>query len=101
MPLEVRQSPAARADLLDIWHYIAADNEPAADKLLRRIAHILEMLAHQPHAGRSRPELNVPELRSFAVGNYTVFYRAEAETVLIVRVLQGHRDIEAEFDEAP
>ncbi len=101
MPLEVELSPAAKADLLDIWHYIAADNEPAADKLLRRIAHILEMLAHQPHAGRSRPELNVPELRSFAVGNYTVFYRAEAETVLIVRVLQGHRDIEAEFDEAP
>ncbi|HEV7327750.1 MAG TPA: type II toxin-antitoxin system RelE/ParE family toxin [Bosea sp. (in: a-proteobacteria)] len=100
MPLKVRLSPAAKTDLLDIWHYIAADNEPAADKLLGRIARVFEMLAHQPHAGRARPELNVPELRSFAVGNYAAFYRPEAETILIVRVLQDHRDIEAEFDQA-
>lgn len=98
MQRSVNQTPRARADLLDIWNYIAPDNEAAADRLLERIGRVFDMLAHQPHAGRGRPELGVTDLRSFPVGNYVVFYLPEAEAVTIVRVLEGHRDIEAEFN---
>lgn len=96
VPLRVNQTPRARIDLLDIWDYIASDNENAADGLIERIGRVFEMLAHQPYAGRARPELRA-DLRSFAVGNYVVIYRPDTEAVTVVRVLESHRDIEAEF----
>lgn len=98
MSLSVNQTPRARADLLEIWNYIAPDSESAANRLIERIGRVFDMLSHQPHAGRARPELGVADLRSFPVGNYVVFYRPEAEAVTIVRVLEGHRDIEAAFE---
>jgi plasmid stabilization system protein ParE len=36
-------------------------------------------------------------LRSFPVGEYIIFYRIEAEEVLILRVLRGSRDVRAIF----
>jgi len=65
MPGEILRRPQARLDLIDIWNYIADDNEAAADRLLDRI--------EQPKAGRERAEL-APGLRSFPVGNYLLFY---------------------------
>lgn len=56
------------------------------------------MLARQPQAGRLRPELHVPELRSFPVGNYVVFYLPLPDSVNIVRILERHRDVEAVFE---
>jgi toxin ParE1/3/4 len=97
VPLLVNQTPRARIDLLDIWDYIATDNENAADKLIERIGRVFDMLAHQPFAGRARPELRA-DLRSFPVGNYIVIYRPDDQALTIVRVLESHRDIEAEFN---
>lgn len=97
MPLSVKRTPRARADLLDIWDYIAADSEPAADRVIERIARSFEMLAHQPFAGRDRPELPFPNLRSLPVGNYVVFYVPSDEAITVIRVLEGHRDIVAAF----
>ncbi|HEY6701211.1 MAG TPA: hypothetical protein VI137_10450 [Pseudolabrys sp.] len=37
-------------------------------------------------------------LRSVVAENYVIFYRAERERILIVRVVDGRRDIEAEFE---
>ncbi len=54
------------------------------------------MLAHRPFAGRARPERRA-DLRSFPVGNYIVIYRPDDQALTIVRVLESHRDIEAEF----
>jgi len=53
------------------------------------------MLVHTPLAGRERPEPG-RGLRSFAVGNYVVFYIARSDGVEIVRVLNGRQDIAAE-----
>jgi toxin ParE1/3/4 len=53
------------------------------------------MLVHTPLAGRERPELG-RGLRSFAVGNYVLFYVARPDGVEIVRVLHGRQDITAE-----
>jgi len=44
--------------LIEIWNFIAADSERAADKLLDRIEEILRMLGDNPKAGRVRPELS-------------------------------------------
>jgi toxin ParE1/3/4 len=95
MPNKFRQLPQAERDLDSIWSFIAPDNVRAADKLVERIGKVFEMLVNTPLAGRERPELG-RGLRSFAVGNYVVFYTAGPDGVEIVRVLSGRQDIAAE-----
>ncbi len=67
---------AGRAALLsltrDLFH-VALDNIAAADAWLDAIGHSCRQLAGQTMMGRARPEL-APELRSFAVRRYVVFY---------------------------
>jgi toxin ParE1/3/4 len=48
--------------------------------------------------GRSRLEL-APDLRSFPVGQYVIFYLPLPKGVEIVRVLHGARDIESILQE--
>jgi toxin ParE1/3/4 len=95
MPSSQTRRPQAREDLLDIWQYIADDNETAATALLRRIDHAIQMLADNPQAGRERPDL-APNLRSFPVGNYVIFYVPGSHGIEVVRVLNARQDISAE-----
>lgn len=95
MPNRFHQLPQVDKDLDSIWSYIAADNVGAADKLLDRIGDVFAMLVLTPLAGRERPELG-RGLRSFAVGNYVIFYSARSDGVEIVRVMNGRQDIAAE-----
>jgi toxin ParE1/3/4 len=53
-------------------------------------------LASSPLVGRNREDL-APNLRSFPVGNYVVFYQAEPDGIIVVRILSGARDIPALF----
>ena len=46
--------------------------------------------------GRLRVEL-APELRSFAVGDYVIFYRFKEREIFVARVLSGDRDLEHIF----
>jgi toxin ParE1/3/4 len=86
-------SPEARADLLEIWQYIAADNFEAADGVLSSINDKAQSLLAHPEMGRTREEL-APVIRSIAVGSYLIFYRISDGNIEIVRVLHSARDIE-------
>ena len=44
--------------------------------------------------GRPRPEL-APGLRSFVVHPYVIFFRPAEDTIEVIRVLRGSRDIAA------
>lgn len=92
MRLEIHHSVAARRDLRGIWHYIAADNEAAANALLRRIMQTLDRLAVHPKSGRARAELGA-DVRSVSLGNYLIFYRFDAERLHLVRVVNGAIDL--------
>lgn len=48
--------------------------------------------------GRSRPELG-PEIRSFPVGRYVIFYLPLPKGIEVVRVLHGSRDVGAILQE--
>ena len=50
------------------------------------------MLADAPFAGRPRPE-RARGVRSFAVGNYLIFYRPVADGIEVARILHGARNI--------
>ena len=89
----VLRTPLARADLIEIWNYVADDSPSNADRLLDLINKQCGTLARFPKMGRARNELS-PSLRSFPVGNYVIFYREVSKGIEIIRVLHGARDIE-------
>ena len=92
MAHEIVRRPQAKLDLIEIWGFIADDNEAAADRMLDRIDDVLGMLRDRPLAGRERPEL-APKLRSFPVGSYLVFYLPLPNGIDLVRVRSGYLDI--------
>ncbi|WP_421934002.1 type II toxin-antitoxin system RelE/ParE family toxin [Phenylobacterium sp.] len=88
----LRRTPVALHDLSNVWLTIALDNPNAADRVVSRIYDAEERLADFPELGRVRPEL-LPDLRSWAVGDYVILYRIEPDAVVIVRILHGARDL--------
>ena len=90
-----RKRPQAEIDVTSIWNYIAADNPKAADALINRIERTFDMLADTPMAGRERNDL-APNLRSFPVGSYVIFYVPLSDGIEAVRVMSGRQDIDAD-----
>lgn len=94
---QFRISDAARADLDEIWLYIAQDNPDAADKFIRAIVSRFPKFAAMPELGRRREELS-PQLRSFPVGRYVIFYRPMENGIEVFRILHGARDLPPLFE---
>jgi toxin ParE1/3/4 len=97
---EVRFSIAARTDLADIWDYLVEHGSVlTADRVIRSLHASCRRLAEMPGMGRRRnfPNPEFAGLRSWTVEPYVVFYVPLPDTVEIVRILHGARDIEALF----
>ena len=90
----VLRTTRARIDLLQIWCHIAEDKPSAADRFLDTIEEKCLILAKNPRMGQVRPEL-APNLRSFPVSNYVIFYRPIEDGIEVDRVISGSRDIDA------
>ncbi|HEY9012563.1 MAG TPA: type II toxin-antitoxin system RelE/ParE family toxin [Devosia sp.] len=100
MPRKVQHTQRARNDLIDIWNYFDEVGAPAAgEKLLRKIARALGRLASLPESAQLRRELR-PDLRSFPVGKYIIYFDYSETELRLVRVVHGARDITPDlFDE--
>ena len=94
--LAIVLTPRANADLEEIWMFIAADNPAQADDFIDLIDEKFQNLSRQPGLGRRREEL-VAGLRSFPVGRYVIFYLQVQDSLQIVRILHGARDVDAVF----
>jgi toxin ParE1/3/4 len=93
-----RVSPCARADLDEIWRYIAEESGDP-DIARRAVAALTDrfyILSEHPRMGRIRHDLG-PGLRSHPVRNHLIFYRLAGNDIVIVRVLHGRRDIQSLF----
>jgi len=55
MPLRIDRTPRAKRDIFALWDYVAPESIKGAERLIRRIEDILEMLADNPQAGRISP----------------------------------------------
>lgn len=91
MPRVTRRA-AARADLAEIWDYIAQDDPKRATAFLGNLESVFETLADQPMMGRERLELG-ENIRSFPAGRYVVYYQPWPDGVDVVRVLHAARDV--------
>jgi len=94
-----RIAPQAVADLDDIWLYVArgSGSVEIADQLIDSITERFFLLSGHPYLGRRRDEDLGIGSRSFSVGEYVIVYCVADQEVLILRVVDGRRDLEALF----
>jgi toxin ParE1/3/4 len=86
----------AAADLAEIWAFIGADSPAAADAFVQQITGKFEPLRQFPELGAVREQL-APGLRALPYRDYVIYYLAEPDALVIVRVLHGARDARAIF----
>ncbi len=89
-------TPRAKADIFDIWAYIADHNQDAADRVEQAIFDACAFLAEALARGHSRPDLTARPLRFWTLSrypNYIVVYWPEKAPLRIVAVIHGKRDI--------
>jgi len=89
-------SPEAEQDLIDIWLYIAEDQPVNADRFLEHLEDHARKLAEFTGMGIERSEL-APNLKSFPVDRYVLFYRPTENGIELVRVLHSSRDVNLIF----
>jgi plasmid stabilization system protein ParE len=90
-------TPEARADLIEIWNYIAEDSIDNADQVLARLYDAFARLGQTPGMGHHRKELADSRHRFWTVYSYVVAYRSETTPIQIVAVVHGARQLEAFF----
>jgi plasmid stabilization system protein ParE len=89
-------TPLAKADIFDIWTYVAENSESVAGRVEQAIYDACALLAEGPLRGHTRPDLTARPLRFWTLiryPNYTVVYRPETAPLQIVAVLHGRRNI--------
>jgi toxin ParE1/3/4 len=98
--LKVVQHPAAARDLASIARYLTSEAGRAkAHNFLYEVQIAYRLLAQMPEIGAPRSYGNtaLKSLRIWLVPNfkkYVIFYVVDAETLTIIRILHGSRDIQ-------
>jgi toxin ParE1/3/4 len=96
--MRVRLAPQARADLDSIWLYAAREiSTEGATRLIESIADKFRLVARFPAIGKSLPADLRPNVRTFPVGQYLIFYSSRVSEIRILRVLHASRDAIALF----
>jgi toxin ParE1/3/4 len=94
--MKVFLSDKARSDLLQFYGYLAERSPSAARAALETINVKFANLTRFPFIGRERSTLGAG-VRSLVAGTQVIFYTVEKERIIVVRVLDGRRDIDEEF----
>jgi plasmid stabilization system protein ParE len=84
--VRLRWTDRALARLRETTSYIAADDPAAAVRWVEGLFDAAARLADFPESGRLAPELEDRGVRELVYGAYRVFYRIDAEVVLILTV---------------
>jgi toxin ParE1/3/4 len=99
----VALTPRAEAELESMWHAIADENEPTADRILLAISDKLDLLAAHPRLGPRRPDIR-SSARMLVEGHYLVLYETHPDSdegpvdwVEVVSIVDGRRDLSEMF----
>ncbi|HWT60165.1 MAG TPA: type II toxin-antitoxin system RelE/ParE family toxin [Rhizobium sp.] len=86
-------SRRARADMLDLWLWIAEKSgQPIADTVIDRIERRIASLERHPQMGPKRPDI-ARGARILVVERWLVLYACDSDDVRIVRVIDGASDL--------
>jgi toxin ParE1/3/4 len=81
----------AKADLIDVWLFIAEDNVAAADAYIARLQHACVLIAAKPLMGVNRPDI-AKDVSRFAVDDHVIYYELDNENISVLRVWRAARD---------
>jgi toxin ParE1/3/4 len=87
-----RYTSAAKQDLVSILTYIAKDKPTAAKAWVGKIEAKCLLIASQPELGEMKSHLG-KSVRASVVGRYVIFHRRRGDTVEILRVIPGDRNV--------
>ena len=76
-----------------IADYIAKNNPDAANRLVRRMFESVDLLGQFPELGRRVPEMRKSGYREMIVSPCRIIYRVEGETVVVIFVMRGEREL--------
>ena len=91
--MKIKWTLPAVDDLEAIREYIGRDSEFYASSFIEKILHTVDMLEKFPELGRNVPEANNPNIREVIFQNYRIMYRILGDTIQIIAVIRGSRDI--------
>jgi len=97
--MRIRLAPQAKADLDAIWLYFARESGSSdfATRTIGSIADKFGLFARFPCIGKSlEPDLR-PNIRTFPVNNYVIFYSVRPAEIRILRIIHSSRDAQAVF----
>ena len=97
--MRIRIAPQARSDLDSIWLYIAREggNSDTATRAIDSITAKFGLFARFPHIGKSLESVLRPNIRTFPVHNYVIFYSVKPAEIRILRIIHASRDAHAVF----
>ena len=92
-------SPAARADLEQIWDYTAATwDDDQAENYVRDIQRAIERVVDNPMIGRVCDDVR-PGYRKHPVGSHILYYRIHGVDVIdVVRILHQRMDVDRHLE---
>jgi toxin ParE1/3/4 len=103
LPVDLLWTPQARADLIEIYSYIALDNPSAAERIFDAVEAKAGLLVDYPRLGVRRPEIR-PSTRMLIEGPYLILYETHPDSdvgsideVEIVRIVDGRRNLKSLF----
>jgi plasmid stabilization system protein ParE len=89
-------TPLAKADIFDIWSYIAGDDEDAADRVEQAIYDACAFVASDPMCGHLRAAVTGRPVRFWTLTrfrNYSIVYRPGTEPLEVIAVMHGMRNL--------
>ena len=97
--MRIRLAPQAGADLDSIWLNIARDGGgiDVATRTINSIADKFGLFARFPNIGKSLGSERRPNVRTFPVGLFVIFYSVRPAEIRILRVIHANRDVQAVF----
>lgn len=90
---ELRWSLTAGDDLREIEEYIASDSVLHAVNFVDRLVESAGRLGAAPRIGRVVPEFGREDLREVLFRGYRIVYLLRGDTVTVLRVVHGARDL--------
>ena len=90
---EVRWSLTASDDLRQLESFIARDSALFAVNFIDRIVESAEKLQISPQMGRIVPEFDRTDIRELIFNSYRIVYFLKNDTVNILRVVHGARNL--------
>ena len=88
---------AAEQDLEGIADFIATDNPRRAFSFVADIKERCAKIAERPNAAALARAFG-ENIRKVPFGNYIIFYTVEDESVVVLRILHGRRDLPKLFE---